>query len=91
MQDKGAVNVSTGNARILAGVHLTYGLDTLIPSSNISVYDELLELRRGDRIRFSGSFVVHKNSLVEMSYTGSSSISTPEFLFNFSSIHRLKP
>jgi|GEM_PF-2218149 len=86
MQGKGAVSIDIGGATVLAGVHLTYGLDTLIQPSQSTVYEELLSLRRGDRVQFSGRFLIHNGSLVEMSYTGSGAISTPEFLFEFSAI-----
>lgn len=86
MQGKGAVSIDIGGARVLAGVHLTYGLDTLVRPSQSAVYKELLLLRRGDNVQFSGRFSIHNGSLVEMSYTGSGTISTPEFLFEFSAI-----
>lgn len=86
MQGKGGVSVDIGGVTVLAGVHLTYGIDTLVSSSQSGVYSELLSLRRGDRVQFSGRFVIHNGSLVEMSYTGSNAISTPEFLFDFSAI-----
>lgn len=86
MQEKGAISIDIGGATVLAGIHLTYGLDTLIPSSQTSIYNELLTLQRGDRLQFSGSFVSHKGSVVEMSYTGSNAVSAPEFLFDFSAL-----
>jgi len=86
MQGKGGVSIDIGGVTVLAGVHLTYGLDTLVSPSQSAVYSELLSLRRGDHVQFSGRFVIHNGSLVEMSYTGSGAISTPEFLFEFSVI-----
>jgi len=86
MQGKGGVSIDIGGVTVLAGVHLTYGLDTLVSPSQSAVYSELLSLRRSDRVQFSGRFVTHNGSLVEMSYTGSGAISTPEFLFEFSAI-----
>lgn len=86
MQGKGGVSIDIGGTTILAGVHLTYGLDTLIDPSKRAIYNELLELRRGDRVQFSGRFVVYRGALVEMSYTGSGAIETPEFLFEFDAI-----
>lgn len=88
MQGKGGVSIDLGGTTILAGVHLTYGLDTLVDPSENEIYNELLELRRGDRVQFSGRFVVHRGTLVEMSYTGSGAIETPEFLFEFDAIQR---
>lgn len=89
MQGKGAVSIDIGGATVLAGVHLSLGLDTLIPPSQSEVYTELLSLQRGDVVQFSGRFLVNRGSLVEMSYTGSSAISAPEFLFEFSEVSRL--
>lgn len=86
MQGKGGVSIDIGGVTVLAGVHLTYGLDTLVSPSQSAVYSELLSLRRDDRVQFSGRFVIHNGSLVEMSYTGSGAVSTPEFLFEFSAI-----
>lgn len=86
MQGKGAISIDIGGVTVLAGVHLTYGLDTLIQPSQSAVYAQLLSLRRGDRVRFSGRFSIYNGSFVEMSYTGSGAISTPEFLFEFSAI-----
>jgi hypothetical protein len=77
-----------GGVTVLAGVHLSLGLDTLIPPSQSDVYTELLSLQRGDDVIFSGRFLVHSGSLVEMSYTGSGAISAPEFLFEFSELSR---
>lgn len=86
MQGKGAISIDIGGAKGLAGIHLTYGLDTLIPPSQGRIYNELLSLQRGDKVQFSGSFSIHNGSLVEMSYTGSGAISTPEFWFQFSAL-----
>lgn len=88
MQGKGAVSIDIGGVTVLAGVHLSLGLDTLIPPSQSDVYTELLSLQRGDDVIFSGRFLVHSGSLVEMSYTGSGAISAPEFLFEFSELSR---
>lgn len=89
MQGKGAVSIDIGGATVLAGVHLSLGLDTLISPSQNEVYTELLSLQRGDTVQFSGRFLVLRGSLVEMSYTGSGAISAPEFLFEFSEVSRL--
>jgi hypothetical protein len=88
MQGKGAISIDAGGATVLAGVHLTYGLDTLIPPSKKDIYSVLLKLKDGDAVTFSGRFSVHNGSIVEMSYTGSGSVSEPEFLFEFSDLAR---
>ena len=86
VQGKGGISIDIGGVNLLAGVHLTYGLDTLIPSSQSTVYDTLLNLRRGDKVTFSGDFEIHNGSVVEMSYTGQAAVSNPEFLFTFRSL-----
>ena len=88
MQGKGAVSIDIGGATVLAGVHLSLGLDTLIPPSQYDVYTEMLSLQRGDTVQFSGRFLIHSGRLVEMSYTGSGTILSPEFLFEFSELIR---
>lgn len=90
MQGKGAVSVEFSGAQVVAGVHLMYGLDTLIPQSSTELYEALLNLSVGDNVRFSGEFIVYKNSLVELSYTGGGSLSAPEFLFSFSGVERVE-
>lgn len=86
IQEKGAISIDIGGTTVLAGVHLSYGLDTLIHPTKNTIYDGLLSLKRGDRVQFSGRFLIYNGSLVEMSYTRSSSILTPEFLFEFSAV-----
>ena len=88
MQGKGAVSIDIGGATVLAGVHLSLGLDTLIPPFQYDVYTEMLSLQRGDTVQFSGRFLIHSGRLVEMSYTGSGTILSPEFLFEFSELIR---
>ena len=83
MQGKGGVSIDIGGVTVLAGIHLTYGLDTLVSSSQSAVYSELLSLRRGDRVQFSGRFVIHNGSLGEMSYTGSGAILHPNSYSSF--------
>lgn len=83
VQGKGGISIDIGGVNLLAGVHLSYGIDTLIPSSQSTIYDTLLSLRRGDKVTFSGDFENHNGSAVEMSYTGQAAVSNPEFLFNF--------
>lgn len=83
VQGKGGISIDIGGVILLAGVHLSYGIDTLIPASKSNMYDTLLSLRRGDKVTFSGDFENHNGSAVEMSYTGQAAISNPEFLFNF--------
>ena len=68
---------------------MIHGLNTLVDPSESIVYNELLELWRGDRVQFSGRFVAHNGTLVEMSYNRSGTIETPEFLFEFSGIQRV--
>lgn len=86
VQGKGGISVDIGGVNLLAGVHLSYGLDTLIPSSQSTVFHTLLSLRRGDKVTFSGDFESHNGSVVEMNYTGQSTVSNPEFLFTFRSL-----
>lgn len=89
MQGKGAVSIEFNGVQVIAGVHLMYGLDTLIPQSSTEIYQSLLPLTAGDSVQFSGEFSVFQNSLVELSYTGSGSLSAPEFLFSFSQIEKI--
>ena len=88
MQGKGAISIEFDGARVVAGVYLMNGLDTLITERSTELYKSLLNLAAGDNVRFSGEFLVFRNSLVELSYTGTGSLSAPEFLFSFSSIER---
>lgn len=83
VQGKGGISIDIGGVNLLAGVHLSYGIDTLIPPSQTTMYDTLLNLRRGDKVTFSGGFESHNGLAVEMSYTGQATVSNPEFLFNF--------
>lgn len=91
VQGKGGISVDIGGVNLLAGVHLSYGLDTLISSSHSAVYNTLLNLRRGDKVTFSGDFELYNGSLVEMSYAGQAAISDPEFLFNFRLLEPVLP
>lgn len=91
VQGKGGISIDIGGVNLLAGVHISYGLDTLIPSTQSTVYDTLLSLRRGDKVTFSGDFEIHNGSVVEMSYTSQAAESNPEFLFTFSSIEPAPP
>lgn len=84
VQGKGGISIDIGGVNLLAGVHLSYGLDTLIPSSQTKIYDALLTLQRGDKVTFSGDFETRNGSVVEMSYTGA--VSNPTFLFIFRSL-----
>jgi len=86
MQGKGGVSIDIGGAKLLAGVHLSYGIDTLIAKSNTKIYQHLLLLKSGDAVVVSGNFATYNSSIVEMSYSSSNAISYPEFLFEFSSI-----
>lgn len=86
VQDKGGISIDIGGVNLLAGVHLSYGLDTLIPSSQSKIYGALLTLQRGDKVTFSGDFETRNGSAVEISYTGQAAVSNPEFLFTFRSL-----
>jgi hypothetical protein len=86
VQGKGGISIDLGGVNLLAGVHISYGLDTLIPSSQSKIYDVLLTLQRGDKVTFSGDFRTHNGSVVEMSYTGQAAVLNPEFLFIFQSL-----
>ena len=90
VQGKGGISIDIGGVNILAGVHLSYGLNTLIPPSQSTTYNALLSLQRGDKVTFSGDFETHNGSVVEMSYTDQAAVSNPEFLFSFRSIKILK-
>lgn len=86
IQGKGGISIDIGGVNLLAGVHLSYGLDTLISPSQSKIYDTLLTLQRGDKVTFSGDFENRNGSVVEMSYTGQAAVSNPEFLFTFRSL-----
>lgn len=86
IQGKGGISIDIGGVNLLAGVHLSYGLDTLISPSQSKIYDTLLTLQRGDKVTLSGDFENRNGSVVEMSYTGQAAVSNPEFLFNFRSL-----
>ena len=90
MQGKGAVSIEFNGVQVVAGVHLMLGLDTLVPERSAELYQSLLGLASGDSVQFSGDFAVHEGSVVELSYTGSGSLSAPEFLFSFSKIDKMK-
>jgi hypothetical protein len=89
MQGKGGISIDIGGANVVAGVYLAYELDTLISPDNTRLFTEILNLKRGDRVVFSGRFVKNNGSVVELSYTGAGSVSSPEFLFEFSEISAL--
>lgn len=86
MQGKGGISIDLGGANVVAGVHLAYELDTLISPENAELFAEILNLKRGDLVVFSGRFVQRNGAVVELSYTGAGSVSSPEFLFEFSEI-----
>jgi hypothetical protein len=86
MQDKAAVSIEFGGVRIVAGVHLSYGLDTLIAPQNAALYNALLTLKPGDEVIFSGMFMRDNGALVEISYTDHGAVSAPEYLFSFANI-----
>ena len=86
VQGKGGISIDIGGVNLLAGVHLARDLDTLIPSSQTTVYNTLLNLRRGDKVILSGDFEDDNGSAVEMSYTSHAGASNPEFLFNFKAL-----
>lgn len=86
MQGKGAISIGFGGVKLVAGIHLRYGLDTLISPSERGIYDGLLSLKVGDSVTFSGRLATYNGAVVELSYTDSGSLSSPEFLFEFSSI-----
>lgn len=86
MQGKGGISIDLGGANVVAGVHLAYELDTLISPENAELFAEILNLKRGDLVVFSGRFAQKNGAVVELSYTGAGSVSSPEFLFEFSEI-----
>lgn len=86
IQGKGGISIDIGGVNLLAGVHLSYGLDTLISPSQSKIYDTLLTLQRGDKVTLSGDFKNRNGSVVEMSYTGQAAVSNPEFIFTFRSL-----
>ena len=88
MQGKGAISINIGGPRIFAGVHLLYGLNTLISKEKQEIYSLLLSSKNGDRVLISGKFVVHNNQLVDLNYTREDSLDSPKFLFDFTSISK---
>lgn len=90
MRGKGAVSIEFSGVQVVAGVYLMLGLDTLVSNSSSELYQSLLNLRLGDRVQFSGNFVVRRGRIVELSYTDSGSLTAPEFLFKFSSVEKVE-
>ncbi len=65
------------------------GSDTLIPTDS-PMYETLVNLAKGDRIRFSGSFFSDdEQGLEESSLTFHGQMKTPNFVFRFASIKAL--
>lgn len=90
MQEKGGISIDLGGANVVAGVHLAYELDTLISPENAKLFAEILNLKRGDLVVFSGRFVEKNGLVVVLNYTGAGSVSSPKFLFEFSEISALE-
>lgn len=88
LQGKAGVSIDIGGASVIAGVHLSQGLDTLIAPTQGELYQSISGLSVGDRVTFSGEFAIASGRLVEMSYTGSGSLQDPEFLFQFEKIRK---
>ncbi len=88
MADGAGLSVDIGNSRIVAGVHLGEGLDTLISKSD-PLFNELIALREGDKIVVSGSFAMKDGAAVEMSYSSLDSANSPTFLFDFESVDQI--
>ncbi|WP_321504788.1 hypothetical protein [Breoghania sp.] len=86
MQGNAAVSIDAGSFEVVAGVHLSYGLDTLISPRNTHLHAPLLVLKAGDAVTFSGNFMKMKGALVELSYTNSGSTEFPRYLFAFDTI-----
>lgn len=89
MQGKGAFSIDVGGAELVAGVHLMLGFDTLVPPNDHPLFGQVSGLRVGDIVDVSGEFVTHEGALVELSYTGSGSVKSPRFLFEFSEVSRV--
>lgn len=89
MQGKGAIGIDIGGVELVAGQHVLLGLDTLIPPTQRDLYGQLISIERGQEVILSGNFVVHEGALVELSYTGSGSATSPRFLFGFSKISQV--
>lgn len=90
MQGKGALSIEVGGAELVAGVHLMLGLDTLVPPDDQPLFEQVSGLRVGDIVEVSGQFVAHDGALVELSYTGTGSVTSPRFLFEFSEVLPVK-
>jgi len=68
-----------------------YRTDTLI-KANSSLYRDLLKLKIGETVRFSGSFFAGgTDCFQEQSVTLAGSITEPEFLFRFSRVELIVP
>lgn len=90
MKGKGAISINLGGPRIVAGEHLFYGLNTLIPKEKQEIYNLLISATNGDRVLISGEFVIHNQQLVDLNYTNYGSLDEPKFLFDFTSISILE-
>jgi hypothetical protein len=68
-----------------------YRTNTLI-KANSSLYHDLLKVKIGETVRFSGAFFAGSiDCFQELSMTLAGSITEPEFLFRFSRVERLAP
>lgn len=86
MQGKGALGIDVGGAELVAGVHLMLGLDTLVQPDDQPLFGQVSGLHAGDLVEVSGEFVTHDGGLVELSYTGSGSVTSPRFLFEYTEV-----
>lgn len=86
MLGRGAIVIDANGAEAIAGVHDPHNLDTLISPSEERLYSQILTLQAGDKVVFSGEFVIQDGSLVEISHTQPGATSSPRFLFRFSEI-----
>lgn len=82
------LEVDLGHQTVLKSFGSLFGVGTMeTPTSPI--YEKLIALRKGDKIRFSGQFIQNKQDCFrELSLTERGSMLEPEFEFDFSEIQR---
>lgn len=85
MSNGGGLSIQVSTSELVAGVYLFKGLDTLIRPGD-AIYQELLGLREGDRVVFSGQFLIEEGRALDLRYTPGSTPGAPRYIFKFSAL-----
>lgn len=85
MSNGAGLSIRVDASELVAGVYLFKGLDTLIHPGD-DIYQELLGLREGDRVVFSGQFLIEAGHALDLRYAPGSTPGAPRYLFEFSAL-----